>query len=224
MKVLSPKPDATACVSVLTACRTNSALATGIDVHNYITSNSLLLQSIPAEASKREDQHLLLYTGLMNMYRHCGKPEAALSLWHQMCAWKVQPNKYIYCTLLGVCASLLNLQAAEEIYAHVQQNHIRPDIAIYNALIYIYTKCGIPSKALSIWQRLQNMDGITPNISTLTNVLLACTENGSLEVGKAVHRLLSQQGLHDPTVISTLIKMYSECEQYFLALLFLAFN
>jgi pentatricopeptide repeat protein len=156
MKSLSPLPDATACVSVLAACRTPAALATGTDVHNYIVHHSLLSNFHKVKKSNHitNEQHLVLFTALMNMYRQCGQPETAISLWHEMRSQRIPLNRYVFCTLLGVCTDLKNLQAGEEIYEYMQHRHIKPDIALYNALIYFFVKCGIPNKAIFIWQHL----------------------------------------------------------------------
>ncbi len=106
-----------------------------------------------------------------------------------------------------------DLQTGEEIYNNMQHAHIQPDIALYNSILYFFVKCGIPHKAISLWEQIQkNRGGPTPNITTYTNVLMACGGHGALGMGKSLHNLISKRGLlHDPTLESTLIKMYADC-------------
>ena len=113
--------------------------------------------------------------------------------------------------------TLYLLSTGEDVYEHMTQQQIQPDIALYNSLIYFYVKCGNPFKALSIWQKIKSdTRGPQPNINTYTNILIACGESGALELGKSIHLLISQRGLqYDPILESTLIKMYADCGRYF---------
>ncbi|CAI0417602.1 unnamed protein product [Linum tenue] len=54
--------------------------------------------------------------------------------------------------------------------------------------------------------------GVSPNPSTLSSVLLGCSELSSLQLGKQVHQLVCKSPLHiDTTAGTSLISMYCKC-------------
>jgi hypothetical protein len=93
-------PDSVACVCVLNACRSPSSLDIGMEAHDYISQNSLL-----TPRNKFDEQHMVLYTALLNMYRQCGRQDRVLSLWHEN-RNNTPTNIYIYSSLFSACADL----------------------------------------------------------------------------------------------------------------------
>lgn len=83
-------------------------------------------------------------------------------------------------------------------------------LAAWNAMISGYTHSGLTDKAISLFQEM--MTEFTPNPVTITTILSACAQLGSLSFGKWVHDLVKSKSLEPNIYVSTaLIDMYAKC-------------
>lgn len=88
---------------------------------------------------------------------------------------------------------------------------IEKPLASWNAMISGYTQNGETEKAVSLFQEMQKLD-IHPNPVTITSILSACAQLGSLALGKWVHGLVKDEGFESNIYVSTaLIDMYMKC-------------
>lgn len=151
----------------------------------------------------------------MNMYSRCGQLIKAKSIWDDIAASNISPNLHVYCTMFSICAQLHDSSLGDSIYQHMTHHKVIPDIVCYNALLNMHVKCGSFFHAISLWRQIEKSTSLKPNITTYTNVLVACGEAGSISVGQQVHKLIGAKRLpHDAIVDSCLIKMYSDCGRY----------
>lgn len=149
------------------------------------------------------------------MYSRCNQLLKATSIWNNTVASSITPNIHVYCTMFSICAQLKDRSLGDSIYQHMISHKIVSDIACYNALLNMYIKCGSFFHAISLWRKMEKTANITPNITTYTNVLIACGEVGSISVGMEVHKQVDAKKLsYDAMVDSCMIKMYSNCGRY----------
>ncbi|KAL2521449.1 Pentatricopeptide repeat-containing protein [Forsythia ovata] len=84
-------------------------------------------------------------------------------------------------------------------------------VVSWNAMI---GGCGCveePVKAVGVYQRMI-LDGFRPDLCTILNLLLSCTQPSSLCYGMLIHAHGIKVGCHeDIAVLNTLISMYSKC-------------
>ncbi|KAF5175598.1 Pentatricopeptide repeat-containing protein, partial [Thalictrum thalictroides] len=87
----------------------------------------------------------------------------------------------------------------------------RKNIVAWNSIICCYSRNGLPELSIGIFPQILN-HGLTPDLVSITNVLVAISSLTTLLKGKAVHgyhiRIFSQPGLQ---VENALIDMYAKC-------------
>ncbi|XP_057504673.1 pentatricopeptide repeat-containing protein At2g20540-like [Actinidia eriantha] len=84
-------------------------------------------------------------------------------------------------------------------------------IVSWTAMISGYTRIGCNAEALDVFRRMQ-MEGVKPDWVSLIAVFPACTQLGSLEIGKWIHFYADRNGfLEKACVCNALIEMYAKC-------------
>ncbi|KAH7431896.1 hypothetical protein KP509_08G072000 [Ceratopteris richardii] len=136
------------------------------------------------------------------------------------------PNAVTYVCTLNACGNIKALQKGIEIHAKIEKDGmLGTNLAVGNALIDMYVKCGLISKAHEVFNRLPNQDvvswtaliaayakhgdamfalkcldemqlkGVAPNAVTYVCCLIACGRIGDVEKGKEIHEEIVSKGL-----------------------------
>ena len=92
------------------------------------------------------------------------------------------------------------------------------DIVMANNMMYALHLNGFDEECLQIFKQLlsdEELDHLSPNIISYTNVLIACTNGNMLEFGKHIHKILNTKDnewmLYDVSIQTNLIHMYNKC-------------
>ncbi|VVB10928.1 unnamed protein product [Arabis nemorensis] len=84
-------------------------------------------------------------------------------------------------------------------------------LASWNAMISGYTQNGLTNDAISLFREMQK-SMFSPNPITITCILSACAQLGTLSLGKWVHGLVRSTDIESSIYVSTaLIGMYAKC-------------
>ncbi|CDY69273.1 BnaAnng29890D [Brassica napus] len=84
-------------------------------------------------------------------------------------------------------------------------------LASWNAMISGYTQNGLTEDAISLFREMQKSE-FRPNPITITCILSACAQLGTLSLGKWVHGLVRGSDFESSIYVSTaLIGMYAKC-------------
>ncbi|XP_010548633.1 PREDICTED: pentatricopeptide repeat-containing protein At4g30700 [Tarenaya hassleriana] len=84
-------------------------------------------------------------------------------------------------------------------------------LASWNAMISGYTQNGLTEDAISLFKEMQRC-AMSPNPVTITCILSACAQLGTLSLGRHVHDLVKNKGFKSNIFVSTaLIDMYAKC-------------
>lgn len=165
-------------IPLLTACAEigPTALVNGQQVHDLIRNNTKLVDNVA------------VVTSLINMYSRCGKPLCALELWNQVRnSSGFSDSRVLHICTLGACAALgeRGLETGKSIHDII--GSVGADIILNNALLRMYTNCGDPASAISVWNDIRKQNNY--NDRTLNYVLIACTSTDAemLSVGQQVH-------------------------------------
>lgn len=137
---------------MLNACAnigTRATLQIGTRVHSIATSSDW--------------NQPTLVNALMTMYIKCGEPEKVVQMWKQ----QLQDSKVMaiemYTSLLSACSKIgpSALRDGIQIQSEVTKSTLHPDELYHAALVNMYTKCGQPDTALSLWEAIQSdYDGV----------------------------------------------------------------
>ncbi|KAI5059673.1 hypothetical protein GOP47_0025992 [Adiantum capillus-veneris] len=159
-------------------------------------------------------------------YAEHGHGQEAFNCFKRMKLEGFNPNTI---TFLSVLKAVVSTQAAgqgEEVYAQIESNvFLKTDIIIGNAVIDMYGKCGMLSKAQGVFDELlvrnvvswnvliagyahdgngeavldcfehMQLEGVPPDAVTFLCSLKACGLLGALDIGQWIHTEISRKGL-----------------------------
>ncbi|KAH7422847.1 hypothetical protein KP509_12G028500 [Ceratopteris richardii] len=189
-------PDKISFMSILSACVSKTGLDDGRLMH---------MRSIFCGL----DQDGCVAAGLINMYGKCGVLEDAVKTLKT--APKRDMNMYIH--ILSACAIYSDLVKGRRMHTCIVEVGLDLEVPVGNALINMYSKCGILQEAKLIFEKMSELDigswtvmitshaqhgegeyalklfdlmqikGVHPNKVTLTNILNAFTHAGMIDEG-----------------------------------------
>lgn len=154
------------------------------------------------------------WSAMMALCVQHGHSQEALDTLCQMQTECVHANEITYICILNACASLSSFKKGKEIHATIVGSIYEKDIAIGNALINMYGKCGSLHNARMVFASMSNQDviswnamiatlaqcgrtkealdlfhemqlaGLKPDAITFVCVLTACSHTGQLDDGR----------------------------------------
>ncbi|XP_031121574.1 pentatricopeptide repeat-containing protein At5g39350-like [Ipomoea triloba] len=224
--------------SALSSCQHMKALRSGQEIHAY--------------GIKVEQLHEFYQSAgpaLLSMYSKCGKIEyarcvfdlvdkcdvvawnamilgfaeqgagnSAIECFRKMQNMRIKNDQTTITTILPVC----DLKYGKQIHAYVCKATFGDAIPVWNALVYMYAKCGCIQAAYSVFSRMGNKDlvswntmiggfgmhglgkaslqllqemnlsGIRPNSLTFTSALSACSHSGLVDEGLEIFQRMTQ--------------------------------
>lgn len=87
----------------------------------------------------------------------------------------------------------------------------KKSLASWNAMISGYAQNGLTEMAISLFREMQKLE-IHPNPVTITSILSACAQLGTLSMGKWVHDLIKKEKFESNIyVLTALVDMYAKC-------------
>jgi pentatricopeptide repeat protein len=182
-------PNAVTFLCALRACSCIEALEEGMLLHDR--ANRMSLESDPAVGSalidmyakcgdlrgsmsvfhRLPDRDVVSWSAMISAYAERGQGEAALELYREMLAEQaIEPSKVTFLSALKACAALptgglpqgklLHAQIVMMVLVQGQDEH---DVALGNALVDTYAKCGGLDEARRVFDAMPHRDGISWN-------------------------------------------------------------
>ncbi|KAJ6829529.1 pentatricopeptide repeat-containing protein-like, chloroplastic [Iris pallida] len=186
-------PDKFTFPFALKACVGLRCLAKGKEVHAYSIKTGLF------------SNNLFLHNLLIHFYLSCGCPDYAHKLFDRM---RVRTVVSWTALLSGLIASG-RLSEARRVFEAMPDSNV----VSWTAMIDGCARNGRPEEALELFRRMLD-DNVRPNGFTLVALLVACTELGSLPLGRWIHEFARDNGRLDVGNVyigTALIDMYSKC-------------
>ncbi|KAH7284514.1 hypothetical protein KP509_34G057600 [Ceratopteris richardii] len=232
---LSPNSITFTCA--LKACGNIGDLYKGIMIHNAILKEGLLASDailgsslvdmyIKCGAFSRARRvlvdtpimNIVMWNSLMTSYIEHRQEVDALNCLQWMRLKGITPDKITYICILMACGNLRALEIGKEIhYEVVESCLIDKDVALGNALVDMYVRCGaldrahhvleeLPTRDVVSWSSLiagyaqqgkgqdavycflqMQKEGLSPNAVTFTSLLKACGYIGAADLGEQIH-------------------------------------
>nr|GLL43972.1 putative pentatricopeptide repeat-containing protein At5g13230, mitochondrial [Ipomoea trifida] len=234
--------------SVLQACATMEAMDLGRQIHCHVTkvgldsdvfvSNALMdvyakcgmlestVQLFTDSANRNDVSWNTIIVGHVQMGDH----EKAMHLFTSMLEVQVQATEVTYSSILRACASQAALEPGMQIHALTAKTIYCRHVAVGNALIDMYAKCGNVKDARLVFDTLSLRDvvswnamvsgysmhglgsealkvfermrsmDIKPNQLTFIGVLSACSNTGSLDLGQSYFSLMQEHYGIEPCI------------------------
>ncbi|XP_024543394.1 pentatricopeptide repeat-containing protein At1g15510, chloroplastic [Selaginella moellendorffii] len=186
------------------------------------------------DAIPRKD--VVSWNSMVSAYAQRGESRLALELYHRMEPEGVKPDEYTFSSVLSACSSYE--EGREIHKAIVSSGTHSSNNAIQNALIDMYTRCHRLVEAKEVFDRMQrknviswtamisaytqhdegrqavllfrkmDLEGVVPNNVTFATVITACSNEGMLAQGRAIHSRIRKP---DFVVQNTLLNLYGKC-------------
>ncbi|KAH9313683.1 hypothetical protein KI387_022310, partial [Taxus chinensis] len=187
-------------------------------------------------------QDLVSWTAIIAGYAQNGYGEKALYLFYQLQRTGMNPDDFICASILQVCSNLGLVGKAKEMHACIMKSKFRNTVSVWSALITAYVKCGRIEDAYQVFQKMHErnliswtaiiagynqhglldeslvlfsqmqLEGIKPNLLTLTCMLDCCASSTQLEHGQRIHAYIIKSGHElDISMKNALVSMYGEC-------------
>ncbi|KAM7260079.1 hypothetical protein ACFE04_015820 [Oxalis oulophora] len=111
-------------------------------------------------------------------------------------------------TLLDVYGKCGSIQFALQMFDEMPQR----DQVTWASILTAHTQANKPSKTLSLFPSMSNVDGLEPDHFVFSSLVKACASLGDIRRGKQVHgRFVLSEFVDDDVVKSSLVDMYAKC-------------
>ncbi|KAH7428560.1 hypothetical protein KP509_09G007000 [Ceratopteris richardii] len=224
-------PNAVTFVSALKACGSINAAEKGKQIHDEITRQGLLrnnhvlatalidmyakcgaLKRAKRVLDELPSRNVINWSALIAAYAQQGQDEQALSSFERLQDEGLSPTSVTFASTLKSCGSLKAAEKGEKIHYEIERRGLlHNDHILGTAVIDMYAKCGVLSKAwtvleelpyqcVSMWAaliggfvqhdkgeqalhcfKLMQQKGISPNVATFSCILNACSHLGLVE-------------------------------------------
>ena len=224
-------PDRTTFLCILKACGTTKAIAKGKEIHYAIVKRGMLEKStmlftalvdmyakcgVLSKAKEVLESPLARdvdsWNALILGYARQELSSEALKCFERMQRERISPNEVTFIYLLKACGSIAAIDEGTRVHDEIANRaFLEKSIAVGNALIDMYAKCGVLAKAHQVLEALPVRDtiswnalisgyinedqsqealncftkmqreGLTPDEITLTCVLKACGTIGAID-------------------------------------------
>lgn len=183
-------PNQFTLTSILASCAGIKDLSIGRKVHSFIVKLGL-------------SAYVPVANSLLNMYAKTGDPITAKTVFDRIGLKSIQS----WNSMISMHMQYGQLDLA---LAQFKQMAVR-DLVSWNSLISGCSQRGFDIEALDIFYKMMTGSSLRPDIFTLTSVLSACANLGSLDMGKQIHAyLIRTKSDADGPVKNALISMYSK--------------
>ncbi|CAI9101892.1 OLC1v1000046C1 [Oldenlandia corymbosa var. corymbosa] len=172
---------------------------------------------------------LPVITSLITAFAQCGQGEEAFKLYVKLQDVDVNPDSYLFSSLLNACANLSAYEQGKQIHVHVLKYGFMSDLFAGNSLVNMYAKCGSLEDADRAFSRLSQKvvvswsamigglaqhghgkkaltlfdemlrEGVPPNHVTLVSVLYACNHAGLVTEAKRYFEMIKDSFGFQPT-------------------------
>lgn len=153
--------------------------------------------------SAMPEKNSVSWSAMISGYVECGDLESAVRFFEaapikSVVAWTAMINGYM---------KFGKVKVAEKLFREMPDKNL----VTWNAVIAGYVENSCAEEGLKLFNNMMEY-GIRPNPSTLSSVLLGCSNLSALQLGKQVHQFTIKSPLSSDTTVGTsLISMYWKC-------------
>jgi pentatricopeptide repeat protein len=113
--------------------------------------------------SKMKTKDSVAWSAMISACRNNEYGLQAITLFNQMQKEGIKADNITYISMLSVCANLTAISIGKQIHKQIEAQKIKTEVSLENALVHMYAKCGEPSTAKSIFDRIKCKDVISWN-------------------------------------------------------------
>eukprot|EP01018_Ginkgo_biloba_P018799 Gb_11545 [translate_table: standard] len=230
-----------ACTNIKQLCQFHThMLKTGLDQNIKLLTKLVNMYAIFGSMDdarllfdKTDRPNVFLWTAMIRGYVSNGFCEEAVKLYRQIQMSGIQPDKFVFTSVIKACTVLSSLQEGMEIHGDIVRTGFEYDIIVGNSLLAMYAKCGaieiarqifdkMPARDVVSWSTMisgsvQNgranealilfnemqLQGIKSDSVTITSLLPACAHLLALQQGKRIHGYILRNGFESDVIVGT---------------------
>ena len=245
MKHQGVSPNAITFVNTLRACASIRDSDKGEEIHSEIERKGLISRNpyirsslvamyakcgLLSKAQKVFDslpiRDVVSWTALISGYTEHGHDKESLKCFEKMKFEGVSANAATFVSTLKACANIGDANTGSEIHDQIEREGLLDrNIFVGSALVDMYVKCGLTTKAQLVFDKLparnvivwtsliagyaehgegekalecfeqMQEQGISPNAITFVSALKACCNIGAIDIGQEIHAMVERKGL-----------------------------
>ncbi|XP_068649379.1 pentatricopeptide repeat-containing protein At1g14470 [Aristolochia californica] len=197
-----------------------NAMISGYARHGDLASSRELFDKMP-------EKNLVSWNSMIAGYAQNGHSTMAIELFKEMAMMEdvIKPDEVTMVSVVSACGHVGALQLGKWAVDIIMNNKIELKLAGYNALIYMYSRCGGMKEAKKIFQSMPSRDivsynsliagyaahghgyeavdlmskltqeGIEPDRITFISLLTACSHAGLLQEGKRIFESIKEPAI-----------------------------
>ncbi|MCD7466527.1 hypothetical protein HAX54_003331 [Datura stramonium] len=190
---------------------------------------------------KMQRRDIVCWTTMITGFVHSGKGREAVDLYQRMQREGMVGDSVVMLGLMQASANIADIKLGSSVHGHIIRRALPMDVNMLTSLVDMYAKNGqleiatrifreIPCRNTVTWSALisgyaQNgfavnalelliemqLLGFTPDVAALISALLACSDIGSLRLGRSIHGYVARKVIMDQVLSTALIDMYAKC-------------
>ena len=177
-------------------------------------------------------QDVISWNTLISGYIQAGQCSEALDCMQRIYCECLSPDSVTFICILKACGTIGGTNKGKQIHDKIRRRGLlEKDITLGNALLDMYTRCGMLSRAQKVLEELSVRDvvcwsalitgyaqqgqgymalncfdwmqreGLSPNEVTLSCFLKACGSMGAIEKGEQIHAEIANNGLLEKNIV-----------------------
>ncbi|KAG5586559.1 hypothetical protein H5410_046993 [Solanum commersonii] len=190
---------------------------------------------------KMQRRDVVCWTTMITGFVQSGKGREAVDLYRRMQREGMVGDGVVMLGLMQASANIADTKLGSSVHGYMIRRALPMDVNILTSLVDMYAKNGeleiatrvfrkMPFRNTVTWSALisgyaQNgfavnalqlliemqLLGITPDVASLVSALLACSDVGSLRLGRSIHGYAARKVIMDQVLSTGLIDMYAKC-------------
>eukprot|EP01018_Ginkgo_biloba_P002732 Gb_33135 [translate_table: standard] len=116
------------------------------------------------------------WTVMIAAYSRHGPAEEALALFYRMQRTGIEPDQFIFASVLPACTHLEALEEGMNVHEEILRRGFESDVFVESALVDMYAKCGSLEKAREVFDKMHQR-----NVVSWNTMIAGYAQNGDVE-------------------------------------------
>eukprot|EP01018_Ginkgo_biloba_P039721 Gb_32164 [translate_table: standard] len=160
-----------------------NAMIAGYAQNGYVDEALKLFQEMP-------ERNVVSWTAMIVAYCRHGYHMEALALFNEMQRTGIHPDHFTFPSILLVCANLAALEYGKEVHEDIIRRGFPSDVAVGNALVDMYAKCGSIEDAQNVFDKMLERDMVSWN-----TMVAGYAQNGDVDKALKLFQNMPEQNV-----------------------------
>ncbi|KAL4574247.1 hypothetical protein LXL04_021074 [Taraxacum kok-saghyz] len=191
---------------LLKACTVSRALREGEQIHSHVVKTEFALNLYVANAligfygvcrdmkiaqkvfDESPERDLVTWTTLIQGYVQSGSLKKGVEVFYEMCESGIKPDEITMVVVISACAKLRDLNLGTKLHTYIYNHDLNLDVYIGNALLDMYLKCGNPTLALKLFNKMP-----VKNVISWNSMISGLIQQGNYKIAMKIFKKMQSQ-------------------------------